>query len=76
MMMNLGLLLFFVVVFAYILVPPIFKQGSYLDTVRTRYRKILGGEWTRQKHLIVEAGAAGIVIFLVILFTYLTTRRN
>jgi hypothetical protein len=74
MMMNLGLLLLFVIVFAYVLIPPIFTQGSYLEAVRTRYRKILGGEWTLRRQLIFEAGAALIVICLVLLLTYLTLR--
>ncbi len=74
MVMNIGLLLLFVLIFSYILIPPIFTQGSYRDIVRARYRKLLGGEWTRRKYLIVEAGAVLIVICLVIMLTYLAQR--
>ena len=73
MVMNLGILLLVALVFSYVLIPPIFTRGSYLESVRARYPNILGGEWTRQKHLIVEAGAALIVICLVLLLTYLTS---
>ena len=74
MVMNIGLVLLFLLIFSYVLIPPIFKHESYLDAVRERYRKILGGEWTRKKSLIVEAGAVLIVVSLVILLTYLTAR--
>jgi hypothetical protein len=74
MVMNIGLLLLLILLFSYVLIPPMFKHVSYLGTVRARYRKFLGGEWTRRKHLIVEAGAVLIVICLVTLLTYLTTR--
>lgn len=74
MLLNLGLLLFFILVFAYILIPPVFMQGPYLDTVRARYHKILGGEWTLRKTLFVEAGAVLIVIGIVTLLTYLSLR--
>jgi uncharacterized membrane protein len=74
MLMNMGLLLLIALVFSYVLIPPIFTHGSYLEAVRARYRNILGGEWTRQKHLVVEAGAALIVICLVLLLTFLTSR--
>lgn len=74
MVMNIGLLLLFVLIFFYVLIPPVIAQGSYLDAVRARYRKFLGGEWTRRKHLIIEAGTVLIVICLVMLLTYLTTR--
>ncbi len=72
--MNIGLVILFLLIFSYILIPPILKHEPYLDAVRERYRKILGGEWTRKKSLIVEAGAILIVICLVVLLTYLTAR--
>ncbi len=74
MVMNLGLLLLFVIVLAYVLIPPIFVQGSYHEAVRARYSKILGGEWTRRKHVILEAATALIVICLVVLLTLLASR--
>ena len=72
MLLNLGLLLSLVLVFIYILVPPIFTQRPYFDAVRARYQKIFGGEWTRRKTIAYELGAALIIICLVILLTYLT----
>ena len=75
MEMNMGLLLLIALVLSYVLIPPIFTHGSYLETVRARYRNILGGEWTRQKDLFVEAGTALIVICLVILLQPSLTSR-
>jgi len=72
MLLNLALLLFCILVFAYILIPPAFMSGPYLEAVRYRYRKILGGEWTLRKSLVVEASAVLIVIVLVALLTYLS----
>lgn len=54
MVMNIGLVLLFVLIFSYVLIPPIFSQGSYLDAVRSRYSKVFGGEWTRRKNFFVE----------------------
>ena len=72
MLLNLGLLLFCILVFAYILIPPAFMSGPYIETMRYRYRKILGGEWTLRKSIIVEASAVLIVIVLVTILTYLS----
>jgi hypothetical protein len=74
MLLNLGLLLFCILVLAYILIPPAFMPGSYLDTVRTRYRNVLGGQWNLRKTLIIEAAAVLIVILIVTLLTFLSRR--
>jgi hypothetical protein len=74
MLLNLGLLLLFVLIIAYVFIPPLFVQGRYLEIVRARYQKVLGGEWTLRKRLLIEAGAALIVICLIILLTYLSMR--
>ena len=74
MLLNIGLLLFCILVFAYILIPPVFMSGPYLETMRNRYRKTLGGVWTLRKSLVLETSAVLIVIILVALLTYLSQR--
>jgi hypothetical protein len=47
--MNIGFLLLLIAVMAYILCPPIFMEGPYIQAVRERYTKLLGGTWSRKK---------------------------
>jgi hypothetical protein len=74
MIMNVGLLLVLMIAVAYIMIPPLFMKGRYLEMVRERYGKVIGGSWTRRKNITFESGAAFIIIFLVIMLTYLASK--
>ena len=71
MIMNVGLLLVLMIAVAYIMIPPLFMKGQYLEIVRERFGKALGGSWTRRKNIVFELGVAFLIICLVIMLTFL-----
>ena len=74
MIMNIGFLLALMIALTFIMIPPLFVKGRYLDSVRERYQKVLGGIWTRRKNITFELVAAFIIICLIIMLTYLASK--
>lgn len=74
MIMNIGFILALMIALTFIMIAPLFVKGRYLDSVRERYKKVLGGNWSRRKNIMFELVAAFIIICLVIILTYLASK--
>ncbi len=69
--MSIGFLLLLAIVFAYILIPPLFMVGSYFEIIRNRYIRVLGGNWSRTKHILFELGVVLVSVVLIVILSYL-----